>query len=160
MMLFLLFVLVFFFFKQKTAYEMRISDWSSDVCSSDLLRPEVLRQPIWKGWTCPCRAIPKAARPAPAVRGRGGACCEAAPAFAYRFRSIAPAEAPGNRPPPRASLRATDRRDGQADRHRPPPEARSAPARRRCGKAEGQCRSCSQRIRFRSTVSLASFPRR
>src|SRR3546814_9304266 len=30
---------VFFFFKQKTAYEMRISDWSSDVCSSDLLHP-------------------------------------------------------------------------------------------------------------------------
>src|SRR3546814_4884628 len=30
-------VFVFFFFKQKTAYEMRISDWSSDVCSSDLL---------------------------------------------------------------------------------------------------------------------------
>src|SRR3546814_15065433 len=30
------FVLFFFFFKQKTAYEMRISDWSSDVCSSDL----------------------------------------------------------------------------------------------------------------------------
>src|SRR3546814_11627799 len=28
----------FFFFKQKTAYEMRISDWSSDVCSSDLLQ--------------------------------------------------------------------------------------------------------------------------
>src|SRR3546814_1050744 len=28
----------FFFFKQKTAYEMRISDWSSDVCSSDLVR--------------------------------------------------------------------------------------------------------------------------
>src|SRR3546814_10300684 len=30
------FVSFFFFFKQKTAYEMRISDWSSDVCSSDL----------------------------------------------------------------------------------------------------------------------------
>src|SRR3546814_12655374 len=29
-------VFLFFFFKQKTAYEMRISDWSSDVCSSDL----------------------------------------------------------------------------------------------------------------------------
>src|SRR3546814_7765088 len=28
---------LFFFFKQKTAYELRISDWSSDVCSSDLL---------------------------------------------------------------------------------------------------------------------------
>src|SRR3546814_13341925 len=32
----LLSLLSFFFFKQKTAYEMRISDWSSDVCSSDL----------------------------------------------------------------------------------------------------------------------------
>src|SRR3546814_2578259 len=30
------FLCFFFFFKQKTAYEMRISDWSSDVCSSDL----------------------------------------------------------------------------------------------------------------------------
>src|SRR3546814_4529326 len=29
--------MIFFFFKQKTAYEMRISDWSSDVCSSDLV---------------------------------------------------------------------------------------------------------------------------
>src|SRR3546814_4000417 len=29
-------MIFFFFFKQKTAYEMRISDWSSDVCSSDL----------------------------------------------------------------------------------------------------------------------------
>src|SRR3546814_15119563 len=31
----------FFFFKQKTAYEMRISDWSSDVCSSDLYRCQI-----------------------------------------------------------------------------------------------------------------------
>src|SRR3546814_4373682 len=30
------FLIVFFFFKQKTAYEVRISDWSSDVCASDL----------------------------------------------------------------------------------------------------------------------------
>src|SRR3546814_2348021 len=34
----------FFFFKQKTAYEMRISDWSSDVCSSDL---NVLRRSVF-----------------------------------------------------------------------------------------------------------------
>src|SRR3546814_6593584 len=34
--------LCFFFFKQKTAYEMRISDWSSDVCSSDLGEPLTL----------------------------------------------------------------------------------------------------------------------
>src|SRR3546814_17215788 len=35
--------LLFFFFKQKTAYEMRISDWSSDVCSSDLLAANLTR---------------------------------------------------------------------------------------------------------------------
>src|SRR3546814_11722581 len=35
----ILILFVFFFFKQETAYEMRISDWSSDVCSSDLLWP-------------------------------------------------------------------------------------------------------------------------
>src|SRR3546814_10163913 len=34
-------VVIFFFFKQKTAYEMRISDWSSDVCSSDLLQRSI-----------------------------------------------------------------------------------------------------------------------
>src|SRR3546814_11971554 len=33
----------FFFFKQKTAYEMRISDWSSDVCSSDLHNPFLIK---------------------------------------------------------------------------------------------------------------------
>src|SRR3546814_14790232 len=41
----------FFFFKQKTAYEMRISDWSSDVCSSDLpdfnyLSPALLEEEV------------------------------------------------------------------------------------------------------------------
>src|SRR3546814_19646741 len=39
---------LFFFFKQKTAYEMRISDWSSDVCSSDL---------------APCAPVMKVLRP-------------------------------------------------------------------------------------------------
>src|SRR3546814_4251952 len=39
-----LFYLMFFFFKQKTAYEMRISDWSSDVCSSDLWRLRIAGQ--------------------------------------------------------------------------------------------------------------------
>src|SRR3546814_3056934 len=38
-------VFLFFFFKQKTAYEMRISDWSSDVCSSDLGLP-TMPQPL------------------------------------------------------------------------------------------------------------------
>src|SRR6184192_2311402 len=38
--MYLFLCLFFFFFKQKTAYEMSIGDWSSDVCSSDLLRAE------------------------------------------------------------------------------------------------------------------------
>src|SRR3546814_228726 len=41
--MFITFLYFFFFFKQKTAYEMRISDWSSDVCSSDLLLQELFR---------------------------------------------------------------------------------------------------------------------
>src|SRR3546814_6179443 len=40
---------MFFFFKQKTAYEMRISDWSSDVCSSDLLDQVARRRDIFAG---------------------------------------------------------------------------------------------------------------
>src|SRR3546814_7967502 len=36
----------FFFFKQKTAYEMRISDWSSDVCSSDLVEELLTRREL------------------------------------------------------------------------------------------------------------------
>src|SRR3546814_7192582 len=35
--MYIMIMILFFFFKQKTAYEMRISDWSSDVCSSDLV---------------------------------------------------------------------------------------------------------------------------
>src|SRR3546814_10854213 len=38
----------FFFFKQKTAYEMRISDWSSDVCSSDLVESQIASVPSGK----------------------------------------------------------------------------------------------------------------
>src|SRR3546814_4452096 len=39
-----LWFVLFFFFKQKTAYEMRISDWSSDVCSSDLVDVALLAE--------------------------------------------------------------------------------------------------------------------
>src|SRR3546814_2853533 len=43
--------LLFFFFKQKTAYELRISDWSSDVCSSDLSScPTPTRRRSRRGW--------------------------------------------------------------------------------------------------------------
>src|SRR3546814_5245187 len=50
---------MFFFFKQKTAYEMRISDWSSDVCSSDL--EERLKsaegEEAWNHDNLVCRAV-------------------------------------------------------------------------------------------------------
>src|SRR3546814_17674667 len=47
-----------FFFKQKTAYEMRISDWSSDVCSSDLFEPAGLRRLVqFAGDIGRCRGV-------------------------------------------------------------------------------------------------------
>src|SRR3546814_19503484 len=56
-------VFCFFFFKQKTAYEMRISDWSSDVCSSDLLygfctgvKRSLVRRPRPRLHQCPAPA--------------------------------------------------------------------------------------------------------
>src|SRR3546814_3046715 len=56
----------FFFFKQKTAYEMRISDWSSDVCSSDLGR----RRPVGGGLPAvPARLWSDGAATRPRSRG-------------------------------------------------------------------------------------------
>src|SRR3546814_17390080 len=49
------FCCVFFFFKQKTAYEMRISDWSSDVCSSDLCNAS--RNVVQAGWRNGCAVL-------------------------------------------------------------------------------------------------------
>src|SRR3546814_5659780 len=97
----LLSVKFFFFFKQKTAYEMRISDWSSDVCSSDLrlrgaagarhdgrsqhryprLTPERRRS---FGRTGAVQADPAPARPL--------SCARAAGAPAWRDRRINPKE--------------------------------------------------------------------
>src|SRR3546814_19001240 len=68
-------MLFFFFFKQKTAYEMRISDWSSDVCSSDLNgQPETRCQDTLPqehaGW---CGRQPaKTPDQRPDLRGPGG----------------------------------------------------------------------------------------
>src|SRR3546814_14702533 len=54
---------VILFFKQKTAYEMRISDWSSDVCSSDLLvtwsRRKRTRRITWGSPTTPSKSVRK-----------------------------------------------------------------------------------------------------
>src|SRR3546814_2016338 len=57
------FAVVFFFFKQKTAYEVRISDWSSDVCSSDLWQSAARRMRYFSApWACRMCAGPTAPR--------------------------------------------------------------------------------------------------
>src|SRR3546814_8520890 len=52
----------FFFFKQKTAYEMRISDWSSDVCSSDLLKDDDAGHDEGRHLTLACHGMLPATR--------------------------------------------------------------------------------------------------
>src|SRR3546814_940027 len=47
----------FFFFKQKTAYEMRISDWSSDVCSTDLSIAQGAATSVWAAAVAEADAI-------------------------------------------------------------------------------------------------------
>src|SRR3546814_6546406 len=59
-----------FFFKQNTAYEMRISDWSSDVCSSDLRRPLPHRQDAETGAQAGRLRHHRPGRPHPAARAR------------------------------------------------------------------------------------------
>src|SRR3546814_3535099 len=61
---------MFFFFKQKTAYEMRISDWSSDVCSSDLNTPSISPR---------ARSAPAAATPASSEKSPGRTSGAASP---------------------------------------------------------------------------------
>src|SRR3546814_6019825 len=76
---------MFFFFKQKTAYEMRISDWSSDVCSSDLLAKSA-------AGACHCGAAGQSAFcvPVGALRyvggGAGHTCRPAVPVAAKAAR--------------------------------------------------------------------------
>src|SRR5881628_1321219 len=66
---------VFFFFKQKTAYEMSVSDWSSDVCSSDLVPLGLIHRP-------------GAARRAHVVRASGGGTYEPAGNAGGRFTRV------------------------------------------------------------------------
>src|SRR3546814_10373672 len=61
---------LFFFFEQKTAYEVRISDWSSDVCSSDLRR-RVARHRVVHRSSPPCYDANDADHPQ-VPRGAGG----------------------------------------------------------------------------------------
>src|ERR1044071_3745532 len=54
-------MVLLFFFKQKTAYEISTRDWSSDVCSSPLLRTTTRRAPSWTCWHGPSPSPPGAA---------------------------------------------------------------------------------------------------
>src|SRR3546814_3594379 len=83
---------VFFFFKQKTAYEMRISDWSSDVCSSDLPHcrtppPSLVQTSSAARSACDRSGVNRERR----GRSRDN------PPGANRARVSAPASAPGRR---------------------------------------------------------------
>src|SRR3546814_9325801 len=114
--------IVVFFFKQKTAYEMRISDWSSDVCSSDLLVH------------CPCRDLRQ-----PVAGDRGAA------ARRYRRRD---ADGAGARPARGAELVGSDAISGQSGGWR---RADALVADRRCAEDRKSTRlnsshSCESRM--------------
>src|SRR3546814_10744530 len=61
-----------FFFKQKTAYEMRISDWSSDVCSSDLAEGGVSKDEVFRSTPPERRFLTASDAPAPKLRKNAG----------------------------------------------------------------------------------------
>src|SRR3546814_3070172 len=68
-------ILDFFFFKQKTAYEMRISDWSSDVCSSDLGTDAALDPADPPPGPHPCPVDRRSAQAGHAARRRADGGC-------------------------------------------------------------------------------------
>src|SRR3546814_9476572 len=82
-----MFFIVFFFCKQKTAYEMRISDWSSDVCSSDLHAPARSRHrpPVVAAHAARCAATCRHPSFHFVLLGHGGA---GVPAFRSEERRV------------------------------------------------------------------------
>src|SRR3546814_13575626 len=137
-------VSVFFFFKQKTAYEMRISDWSSDVCSSDLLAA-ALRHAIGEpqsetrlvsGYFVPGRAGVDALG---ALAARGFAVAAFTNAFQSTDVWIVHAGYAERRKPLLTAgdrlfeMRGTSRADGKRRRGRPLSKHERAPRRGRVG---------------------------
>src|SRR3546814_6176920 len=118
--------LVFVFFKQKTAYEMRISDWSSDVCSSDLstAHARLLRGSVEgtvplapKKGTSTCRTSSSSpAMSAPRRKPAPPSAAPRSPTSASRLRgpSEAATEKPSRRPGEHTSQRPYLMRDSHA----------------------------------------------
>src|SRR3546814_4091809 len=123
----------FFFFKQKTAYELRISDWSSDVCSSDLATKAAIAADLdcWSGWCGEEGRSPLPADPEDLVRyvnaldGRGKKPATLARRIAslgtvHRMMGLAGEAAPTDAPMVRAALKAVRRRRGALPRQAAP----------------------------------------
>src|SRR3546814_7369059 len=89
---------ILFFFKQKTAYEVRISDWSSDVCSSDLFR--AAPSPDFR------RAIPYGGEAEPTGEDPAAAWPNGLPVYAS-FAGPQPGRASCQSPAPRGQGRAS-----------------------------------------------------
>src|SRR3546814_12573379 len=112
---------IFFFFKQKTAYEMRISDWSSDVCSSDLAITSRVIETDTDGGKIPIHRANPPRPPRPCSR-RGSAPRQRALLRPRRRSARAPrtgAGCPSCPPPRRASPER--RRPLLSNRPSPPP---------------------------------------
>src|SRR3546814_11341257 len=115
----MLLVMLCLFFKHKTAYEMRISDWSSDVCSSDLGQPSARRDRCNRGGRC--RSLRRRAGSLATRRQPHRSRTSAAPLHAGASSRLA--QAPGDRGMTRrfylratafaASARSEERRGGK-----------------------------------------------
>src|SRR3546814_983390 len=90
---------VFFFFKQKTAYEMRISDWSSDVCSSDLRWDRCDHRPVARD-SCSRTSAPPGKQPGSLPEQTGG----------ESLKGVHPLGAAANVPAPSPDNRPAERR--------------------------------------------------
>src|SRR3546814_17394145 len=121
----------FFFFKQKTAYEMRISDWSSDVCSSDLVPGNSVSGHPLTGSPAGSIAHGQAALPLASFVPEGAAgdmTGARAATFHRRLAALLHRDGTGDRPGACATLDRSVRGRGPAPRLGAPPGAVPPPA--------------------------------
>src|SRR3546814_9340235 len=131
-----------FFFKQKTAYEMRISDWSSDVCSSDLLSELLARLQT----DLPELSLPNISE-TPQPANAAGAACRSEPPSAPQARGYPRCKPRGSMP--------TGKGAGSASG--PPAGSPFSSCRSKC-QATGStcCRSEENTTKLQSTMRISS----